>query len=70
MSEQEYLDIPLEIRERYLTAHNITRETNDWQKNMEDPLYCELFNKRKELSKQLSEREYQLRENRRKQAVK
>lgn len=66
MREEEYAFIPNEIKEMYFNSKNITVEVNDWQENMKDELYAKLYKQSKEIKKQLSEREYQLREIRRK----
>lgn len=66
LTEEEYNQIPSEVKERFFHSKNITRETNDWSENMLDETYSRLYKKKKEISKQLEEREYQLRENRRK----
>lgn len=65
MNEAEYSDIPNEIKERYFNSKNVTTEVNDWSENMKDELYAKLYKKSKEVKKQLEERQFQLRENRR-----
>jgi len=67
MRESEYDDIPNEIKERYFNSKNVSKEVNDWQENMKDPTYANLYKTIRESKKHLSEREYQLREERRKQ---
>lgn len=66
MHESEYENIPNEIKERYFNSKNVTTEVNDWSENMKDELYSKLYKQSKEIKKQLEERQYQLRENRRK----
>lgn len=66
MSEEEYALVPTEIKERFFSSKNITRETNDWSENMKDTLFEKLYNDSKKAKKLLEERQYQLRENRRK----
>ncbi len=66
MSEECYLDIPQDVREHYLTQKRVDEEKGDWAENMKDVYYSELYKKYKVLKKELAEREYQLRENRRK----
>ena len=66
MTEQEYNEIPFEVKERYLSSKNYTRNVNDWSENMEDELYKVLYNESKKIKKQLEQREYELREIRRK----
>lgn len=67
MRESEYFEIPQHIRESYLTSKNVTIEQNDWELNMQDETYAKLYRQKKAIDKDLKEREYQLRENRRKQ---
>ena len=66
MSEQEYALVPNEIKERFFSSKNITKETNDWSENMKDPTFEKLYIQSKQVKKQLEERQYQLRESRRK----
>jgi len=70
MTEEEYALVPSEIKERFFTSKNITRETNDWKINMQDEMFADLYSKSKKAKKLLEEREYQLRELRRKEALK
>jgi hypothetical protein len=65
MREEEFNEIPNEIKERYFNSRNVTREVNDWDVNMEDEAYKRIYTDVKKLKKQLEEREYQLRETRR-----
>ena len=66
MTEQEYNEIPFDVKERYLNSKNYTRNVNDWSENMEDETYKKLYNQSKKIKKQLEQREYELREERRK----
>lgn len=67
MQEDEYLAIPSHIRASHL-ASKVYRETpNDFDDLISDELYASLYKQKKEISKQLDEREYQIRENKRKQ---
>ena len=66
MREEEYDEIPNEIKERYFNSKNVSKETNDWNENMKDLTYANLYKTARETKKHLSEREYQLREERRK----
>lgn len=66
MKEDEYNQIPSEIKERFFNSKNVTKETNDWALNMEDEMYSRLYSESKKAKKLLEEREYQLRELRRK----
>jgi len=65
MREEEYEEIPNEIKERFFNSKNITKEVNDWNENMQDPIYAQCYKAIKEEKKRLSEREFQLREQRR-----
>lgn len=65
MRESEYEEIPNEIKERYFNSKNVTREVNDWELNMQDPIFKSLYDQNKKIKKQLEERQYQLREQRR-----
>lgn len=67
MREEEYEEIPNEIKERYFNSRNVTREVNDWEENMKDPLFKSLYDQNKKIKKKLEERQYQLREQRRMQ---
>lgn len=69
MLESEYDQIPSEIKERFFNSKNVTKETNDWALNMEDEIYKKLYSESKKAKKLLEEREYQLREERRKQQL-
>jgi len=66
MCEEEYDEIPNEIKERYFNSKNVSKETNDWNENMKDKIFSDLYKTMKETKKHLSEREFQLREERRK----
>lgn len=65
MTEEKYSEIPNEFKEIYLNNHNVTREINDFEENMKDDMFAKLYTQKKEVSKQLEERQYQLREERR-----
>lgn len=67
MRESEYDEIPNEIKERYFNSKNVSKEVNDWNENMKDQTYSNLYKTMRETKKHLSEREYQLREERSKQ---
>jgi hypothetical protein len=62
MSEDHYMDIPSLTREMWLTSKRIDSDTHDWQENMNDVLFEMLYKKKKEVTKQLEERQYELRE--------
>ena len=65
MREEEYNLIPYEIKEMYFNSKNVTKEIDDFDENMKDSLFCELYKQKRKISKQLEERAYQLREQRR-----
>lgn len=66
MREEEYNEIPSEIKERFFNSKNVSKEVNDWEINMQDDMYKKLYSDVKKSKKLLEEREYQLREERRK----
>ena len=66
MSEEYYFEIPEDIRENYLRSKIVSEEKSDWIENMKDETFSNLSKTLKETKKHLSEREYQLREERRK----
>jgi len=66
MSEEHYLSIPNQIRGSYLSSKRVDEEKGDWSENMKDKTYSDLYKTLRETKKHLSEREYQLREDRRK----
>lgn len=68
MSEEEYAMIPNEFKERFLNSHNITTEVNDFDENMKDEIFKSLYKEKKSITKKLEDRQYQLREERRKLA--
>ena len=65
MSEEHYLSIPDEVRSSFLASKRVDEEKGDWQENMKDKTFSDLYKTMKETKKHLSEREYQLREERR-----
>ena len=67
MSEEHYLSVPFEIRESFLASKRVDKEKGDWAENMKDPIYANHYYANKKSKKLMSEREYQLREERRKQ---
>jgi len=66
MSEEHYMIIPEDVRLCYLSSKRVDEEKNDWTENMKDKIFSDLAKIIKETKKCLSEREYQLREERRK----
>ena len=65
MSEEDYLKIDSEVRQRFLTSKRIDSDNHDWQENMEDKTFANLYKLKKQVTKDLDERKYQLREQRR-----
>jgi len=65
MSEEHYMSIPEDIRSSYLSSKRVDEEKSDWSENMKDEQYSILYGAVKIGKKQLAEREYQLREERR-----
>ena len=66
MSEEHYMSIPENIRSSYLSSKRVDEEKSDWSENMKDEQYSIFYGAVKIGKKQLAEREYQLREERRK----
>ena len=66
MSEEHYMSIPEDVRSSYLSSKRVDEEKSDWAENMKDPIYAMYYQDNKHIKKLLSEREYQLREERRK----
>lgn len=70
MSEEHYMIIPDEVRESLLRDKRVDEEKGDWSENMKDPLFETIYKTLKGNKKALAEREYQLREERRKITIK
>jgi len=66
MSEEHYMSIPENIRSSFLASKRVDEEKSDWNDNMRDETYNLFYQESKRFKKLLSEREYQLREERRK----
>lgn len=66
MSEEEYFAIPDELRERHLAHKVYSQSVHDFQELMQDEIYADLYKKKKQISKDLDERQYYLREQKRK----
>jgi len=66
MSEEHYMLIPEGVRSSYLSSKRVDEEKSDWSENMKDPIYANHYDANKKSKKLLAEREYQLREERRK----
>lgn len=66
MSEEHYMLIPTVVRESLLRDKRVDEEKSDWVENMKDKVFSDLSKTLKETKKHLSEREFQLREERRK----
>ena len=65
MQEQEFYSIPSEIRERYFNSKMITPELGDWSELMQDETYAKLYKEKKKVSKDLEQRAFDLREQKR-----
>lgn len=65
MSEEHFLELN-EREKGSLHQFRTDEEKSDWSENMNDVYYAMTYKKIKVLKKELSEREFQLRENRRK----
>jgi hypothetical protein len=70
MSEEHYLTIPSEVRESFLSDKRVDEEKGDWSENMKDAVFAQCNKAIREDKKRMSEREYQLREERRKVTIK
>lgn len=66
MSEEEYLDIPRNVRERHLSNKIYSESIADFSELMQDETYARLYKEKKAISKQLDERQWMLREYKRK----
>jgi hypothetical protein len=62
MSEEHYMEIPSLTREMFLTSKRIDSDTHDWKENMNDVLFQMLYKRKKKVTKELEDRQYQLRE--------
>jgi len=65
MSEEHYMSIPDDVRSSFLASKRVDEEKNDWNENMKDKTFSDLYKTMRETKKHLSEREFQLREERR-----
>jgi len=70
MSEEYYMTIPSEVRESFLSGKRVDEEKGDWSENMKDIDFSLLYKGVKTAKKYLSDREFQLREERRKITIK
>lgn len=66
MSEEHYLSIPSDITQTFLADKIYSESLNDFDELMQDETYRNLHKTYKETKKELEERAYQLRENKRK----
>jgi len=66
MSEEEYLQIPHEIRERHLSAKVYSQSMNDFQELMQDEVFAMHYGQYKQSKGFMEERQFQLRELKRK----
>jgi len=65
MREEDFYEIPHEIRQQYLQSKMVTPELNDWSELMKDETYSKLYKQKKKVSKDLEQRAYDLREQKR-----
>lgn len=65
MQEEDYLNIPQDIREVHLSSKIYSESPNDFDELMQDELYAKLYKESKRVKKDLEERQFQLRENKR-----
>lgn len=66
MSEEHYMTIPNGVRESFLSDKRVDEEKGDWPENMKDTDFALLYKGVKTAKSYLAEREFQLREERRK----
>jgi len=66
MREEEFYAIPHEIRQQYFQSKMVTPELNDWVELMNDELYSSLYKQKKKVTKDLEQRAFDLREQKRK----
>ncbi len=66
MSEEHYMSIPNEIRERFLASKRVDEGILDFDTNIKDTTFKMLYDKVKESKKELSDWQFYLREERRK----
>ena len=66
MTEEEFYRVPSEIRQQHFNHKMITPELSDWSELMNDELYNQLYRLKKKASKDLEQRAFDLREQRRK----
>ena len=67
MQEEEYMQIPEDIRQVHLRDKIYSTSVNDFEVLMQDDVYKNLHKTYKETKKDMEERAYQIRENNRKQ---
>jgi len=66
MQEDEYLNIPANIRAAYLSSKIYRESLEDFDELMQDNEFKRLYNERKKVTKELEERQFYLREQKRK----
>lgn len=66
ISEEDYFNIPEGIRQSHLQSKIYSQSKNDFEHLMKDSHYAKLHKTYKKAKKELEEREYQIRENNRK----
>jgi hypothetical protein len=55
MTEQEYFQVPQEIRERHFSSKNINKETFEFSELMKNETYKKLYDLQKKATKNLSD---------------
>jgi len=65
LSEEEYFSIPEPIRQTHLNSKIYSESVNDFDELMQDETYLRLYKEKKQITADLNERQYQLRENKR-----
>lgn len=66
MSEEEYMAVPHEVRQRHLQSKIYYQDSGDFEELIKDPSYSKLHKEYKQAKGALEERAYQLRELKRK----
>lgn len=69
LSEEEYLQIPPEVRSSHLQEKIISFQLNDFEELMKDAHYKKLYKEKKTITKALSDWTLHLREQKRKQLI-
>jgi len=70
MREEEYYNIPIEVRERYLSSKNLTPEINDFDELIKDENFVNFRKEYKAAKKKFEDYQYILREKLRNEKLK